>query len=48
MKTNNNNGPILWPPDMKSGLIGKDSKAGKDGGQEERGLIEEEMVGWQH
>ena len=33
---------------MKSGLIGKDSDAGKDGGQEENGAIEDEMVGWHH
>ena len=37
--------PILWPPDMKSQLIGKDLDAGKDWGQEEKGTTEDEMVG---
>ena len=40
--------PICWPPDVKSWLIGKDPDAGKDGGQEEKGVIEDEMVGWHH
>ena len=40
--------PILWPPDAKSWLIGKDPDAGKDWGQEEKGTIEDEMVGWHH
>ena len=40
--------PILWPPDAKSQLIGKDSDAGKDWGQEEKGVTEDEMVGWHH
>ena len=40
--------PILWPPDAKSWLIGKDPDAGKDWGQEEKGMTEDEMVGWQH
>ena len=40
--------PILWPPDVKSWLIGKDPEAGKDWGQEEKGTIEDEMVGWHH
>ena len=39
--------PILWPPDAKSWLIGKDLDAGKDGKQE-KGMIEDEMVGWHH
>jgi len=39
---------ILWPPDAKNWLIGKDSDAGKDWGQEEKGTAEDEMVGWQH
>ena len=39
---------ILWPPDTKSQLTGKDPDAGKDGGQEEKGTREDEMVGWQH
>ena len=38
--------PILWPPDAKSLLTGKDSDAGKDWGQEEKGTMEDEMVGW--
>ena len=38
---------ILWPPDMKN-LIGKDSDAGKDWRQEEKGTTEDEMVGWHH
>ena len=37
---------ILWPPDMKSWLIWKDPDAGKDGRQEEKGMTEDEMVGW--
>ena len=40
--------PILWPPDAKSWLIGKDTDAGKDWGQEEQGMTEDEMVGWHH
>ena len=40
--------PILWPPDAKSWLIGKDPDAGKDWGQEEKGTTEHEMVGWHH
>ena len=40
--------PILWPPDVKSQLIGKDSDAGKDWRQEEKGTTEDEMVGWHH
>ena len=39
--------PILWPPDAKSWLTGKDD-AGKDWGQEEKGTIEDEMAGWHH
>ena len=38
--------PILWPPDVKSWLIGKDPDAGKDYGQEEKGATEDEMIGW--
>ena len=37
--------PILWPPEEKSWLIGKDSNAGRDWGQEEKGTREDEMVG---
>jgi len=40
--------PILWPPDAKSWLIGKDSDAQKDWGQEEKEVTEDEMVGWHH
>ena len=40
--------PILWPPDMKNWLIGKDPDVGKDWRQEEKGKKEEEMVGWHH
>ena len=39
---------ILWPPDAKSQLIGKDTDAGKDWGQEEKGAAEDNMVGWYH
>ena len=40
--------PILWPCDAKNWLIGKDLEAGKDWGQEEKGMTEDEMVGWHH
>ena len=40
--------PILWPPDAKSQLIRKDPDAGKDWGQEAKGMTEDEMVGWHH
>ena len=40
--------PILWPPDAKSRLIGKDPDAGKERRQEEMGTTENEMVGWHH
>ena len=40
--------PILWPPDAKSWLIGKDSDARKDRGQWEKGTTEDELVGWHH
>ena len=36
--------PILWPPHVKSLLIGKDFDAGRDWGQEEKGMTEDEMV----
>ena len=39
---------ILWPPVVKSQLIGKDPDAWKDWGQEEKGVTEDEMVGWHH
>ena len=38
--------PTFWPPHAKSGLIGKDSDAGRDWGQEEKGMTEHEMAGW--
>ena len=40
--------PVLWPPDGKSWLIGKDPDAGKDWRQAEKGMIEDQMVGWHH
>ena len=40
--------PILWSPDVKSWLTGKDTHAGKDWGREEKGTMEDEMVGWHH
>ena len=39
---------VLWPPHVKSWLIGKDSDAGRDWGQEEKGTTEDEMAGWHH
>ena len=39
---------ILWPPDVKNRLIGKDPSAGSDWRQEEKGTTDNEMVGWQH
>ena len=38
--------PVLWPPHAKIWLIGKDSDAGRDWGQEENGTTEDELVGW--
>ena len=38
----------LWPPHVKSGLIGKDPDAGRDWGQEEKGTTEDGMAGWHH
>ena len=40
--------PVLWPPHVKSWLIGKDSDAQRDWGQEEKGMTEDEMAGWHH
>ena len=40
--------PILWPPDAKSWLIWKDPDVEKDWGQEEKGMTEDELVGWHH
>ena len=39
---------ILWPPDVKKRLTGKDPDAGKDWRQEEKGMTEDEMAGWHH
>ena len=39
---------VLWPPHVKSWLTGKDSDAGRDWGQEEKGTTEDEMAGWHH
>ena len=40
--------PVLWLPDAKSWLIGKDPDDGKDWGHEEKGSTEDEMIGWHH
>ena len=40
--------PILWPPDAKDQLIWKDPDTRKDCGQEEKGMTENEIVGWHH
>ena len=40
--------PILWPPDVNNWFIWKDPYVGKDWGQEEKGMTEDEMVGWHH
>ena len=40
--------PILWPPDVKNWPIWKDADTGKDWRQEEKGMTEDEMVGWHH
>ena len=40
--------PMLWPPLAKSGLTRKDSDAGRDWGQEEKGMTEDETAGWHH
>ena len=40
--------PVLWPPHVKSWLTGKDPDAGRDWGQEEKGMTEDEIVGWHH
>ena len=40
--------PILWSPDTKNWLLGKDPDAGKDWRQEEKGVTEDEIVGWHH
>ena len=40
--------PVPWPPHTKSWFIGKDSDAGRDWGQEEKGTTEDEMAGWRH
>ena len=40
--------PVLWPPPAKGWLTEKDSDAGRDWGQEEKGMVEDEMAGWHH
>ena len=40
--------PVLWSPDAKNWLIGKDPDSGQDWRQEEKGMAEDERVGWQH
>ena len=40
--------PVLWPPHAKSYIIGKDSDAGRNCEQEEKGTTEDEMAGWPH
>ena len=40
--------PVLWPPDVKNWLIWEDPNAGKDWREEEKGMTEDEMVGWHH
>ena len=40
--------PVLWPPDLKSWLIGEDADAGKDWRQEEKGTTEDKIAGWHH
>ena len=40
--------PVLWPPDLKSQLTEKDTDAGKDKRQKEKGMTEDEMVGWHY
>ena len=40
--------PVLWPPDVKSWFTGKDTDVAEDGRQEEKGTLENEMVGWHH
>ena len=40
--------PILWPPDVKHRLFGKDPDAGKDGRHVKKWTTEDEMVGWHH
>ena len=40
--------PVIWPPHAKRCFIGKDPDAGRDWGQEEKGMTEDEMAGWHH
>ena len=40
--------PVLWPPHAKSSLTGKDFDAGRDWGQEKKGMTEDEIAGWHH
>ena len=47
-RTNEAESPVLWPPDVKNWLIEKDPEAGKDWMWEEKGMTEDDMVGWYH
>ena len=47
-RTDEAEAPVLWPPNVKSQIIGKDPDAGKDWRQEEKGATEDEMIGWHH
>ena len=40
--------PVLWPPDVKNWLTGKDPDAGKDWRQQKKGMTEDKMAGWHH
>ena len=48
MKRTDAEASILWPPDVKNCIIEKDPDAGKDSRWEEKGMTEDEMVGWHH
>ena len=48
IETTDAEAPILWPPDAKNWLLGKDPDAEKDWGQKEKGAAEDEVVGWHH
>ena len=39
---------VLWPPDVKNCLVGRDPDAGKDSRREQKGMTEDEIVGWHH
>ena len=48
IETTDAEAPILWPPDVKNWLLGKDPDAGKDWGQKKKGVADDEVVGWHH